>query len=258
MSRSVPFFGTALRAVALAAVLGGQTACVRAVPVLAPTRSGNASASFEVAASLSATGASATGASATGASATGASATRASATGASVTSASTKLRSSDESEATRVVVRDYWNAFSASVVAWNDDEEYQGLRTSILRDGTVAYDHVVYFNAWANPRAFGRSYWYAFSDAEKAGHQLQRQGIAADQFNCVGKKGCSPLLTNRARISDELLRRTRDSLVVKVVSLSGYEEVFAIPGTLISSYLATVDSLSAVRKAKSKARSHHQ
>ena len=226
MSRSVPFCGTALRAVALAAVIGGQTACVRAVPVVAPTRSGNAPASFELAASLNSTNASA------------------------------KLRSSGESEAARVVVRDYWNAFSASVVAWNDDEEYQGLRTSILRDGTVAYDHVLYFNAWANPRAFAQSNWYAFSDAEKAGHQLLFQGISADRFNCVGKKGCSPPLTYRARISDELLRGSRDSLIVKVVSLSGYDEVLAIPGTLISSYLATVDSVSAVRKAKSKASNH--
>jgi len=155
-----------------------------------------------------------------------------------------------------VVVRDYWNAFSASVVAWNDDEQYQGLRTSILRDGTVAYDHVLYINAWANPRAFAQSNWYAFSDTEKAGHQLLFQGIAADQFNCVGKKGCSPLLTYRARISDELLRGSRDSLVVKVVSLSGYEETLAIPGSLIFSYLATVDSVSTMRKAKTKASNH--
>lgn len=218
MFRSVGFPGSGLRAVALAALIGGQTACVRPVPVIAAARGSDFAASTTVAASFS-----------------------------------VRTAAAANTEAPRIVVRDYWNAFTTSVVAWNDDEEYQGLRTSILPDGTVAYDHQLYFNAYPNPRAFARSNWYAFSDTSSLGRKLLFQGITHDDFNCVGRKGCSPLLTFRARVSDEMLRSSHDSLVVKVLGVAGYEEVLTIPGTLISSYLATVDSLSALRKARMKA-----
>lgn len=225
MNRSVLQITSGLRAVALAAILGGQTACVRGIPVQTMPP-GNAGA-------VSAFGA----------------------TAARSASASVRTSGSDPVEAPSVVVRDYWRAQSATVVAWNKDESWQGLRAAVMRDGTIALDHILYYSAYAapNPSAFRNANWYAFSDTAVTGKQLMQTGMLADRFNCQGKKGCSPYVTYRARVSEELLRSSHDSLVVQVVSQNGYETVITLRGTLISSYLATVDSLSAARKAKSKA-----
>lgn len=220
MPRSVPSLSSALRAVALAAILGGQAACVRTGPVLSPTNTDDL-------ALLS-------------------------------NSVRTPAKATTSDVPSNVVVRDYWGSPRASVVAWSDDEDWQGLRAAVLRDGTVAYDHTLYLSAYAVPNlaALRQANWYAFSDTAVGGHELQIQGVAADQFNCQGKKGCSPYVTFRARVPDALLRQTHDSLVVKVVNREGFETMIALRGDLIASYLATVDSVSAARKAK--AASNHQ
>ncbi|MGV3707224.1 MAG: hypothetical protein ACO1Q7_00150 [Gemmatimonas sp.] len=203
---------TGLRAAALAALLGGQSACVRSAPpvLTAP----NASLGSQ-----------------------------------SVATPGMSNRMMIVSDPT-VVVRDYWNSYSTAVVSWDKNEDYQGLRAAVLRDGSVAYDHVIYLSTFsiANPRAFYKAKWFAFVDAEVGGNQLLVQGVAADQFNCQGKKGCTPYLTYRARVPDSLLRNSRDSLVVKVVAYDGYETDIAIRGDLIASHLAKVDSISARRK----------
>ena len=215
MSRSVRFPNTGLRAVALAATLGGQTACIKAVPVASVPNV----AAFSPVSTLART-----------------------------------PGTLDGAMPPRIVVRDYWGSPRASVVAWSDDENWQGLRTAVLRDGTVAYDHTVYLSAYSVPNLamLRGAQWYAFSDAAVGGHQLVLQGASADQFNCVGKQGCSPFVALRARVPDELLRSTHDSLVVKVVSPDGFETTIALRGDLIASYLMKVDSVSAARKARSK------
>jgi hypothetical protein len=203
---------TGLRAAALAAILGGQSACVQsAPPVLAAP---NASLSSQ-----------------------------------SVITPGMRPLSADAPVPT-VAVRDYWNAYSTAVVSWDKNEDYQGLRAAVLRDGTVAYDHVVYLSTFSipNTRAFYNAKWFAFVDAEVGGEQLLVQGVRSDQFNCQGKSGCSPYLTFRARIPDHLLRNSRDSLVVKVVALDGYETDIALRGEVIASHLAKVDSISTTRQ----------
>lgn len=212
MSRTVPGFCSGLRAVALAAMFGGQTACVRSAPVVAASRATNVTG----------------------------------------VSASVKTPVAEQGEGTTVVVRDYWRAFKASVVGWADDDEAQGLRAAVLRDGTVAYDHVVFYNAYAVPnlKAFFGATWYVFSDADKEGKQLQFAGMRTDQFNCQGKKGCSPYKYFAARVPGDVLRNSHDSLVVRVVAYGGIETTFTIRSDLIRPYLATVDSLSAARKVK--------
>ncbi|MEO7361552.1 MAG: hypothetical protein ABI120_14560 [Gemmatimonadaceae bacterium] len=215
MSRTVPRLNSGLRAVALAAILGGQSACIRSAPVVAPSPSTNIASPF----------------------------------------AAAFTPSTEGSNAARVVVRDYWRAFSTSVVSWADDEQWQGLRSAILRDGTVAYDHVLFYSAYAVPnvRAFQKPEWFAFSDADKYGKELIYRGMSRDVNNCQGKKGCSPYLYFAARISDEVLRNSHDSLVVRVATYGGYETTIPMRGDLIKSYLAVVDSVSAARKAQVKA-----
>lgn len=214
MSPTVPRLNAGLRAVALAAILGGQSACVRSGPVVSASR----------------------------------------ATGVASPFASVVTASAERGDAIQVVVRDYWRAFSTSVVSWADDEQWQGLRSAILRDGTVAYDHVLFYSAYAVPnlRAFQKPEWFAFSDADANGRELIFRGMSRDVNNCQGKKGCSPYLYFGARFSDELLRNSRDSLVVKVVSYGGFETTIYMCGELIKSYLAIVDSVSAARKAQVK------
>lgn len=221
--RTVPVFHPGLRAVALAAILSGQWACVRSAPVTAPERVPGITASRS---------------------------TSAVSARAAVTSAA-----DDGATVSKVIVRDYWRAFSASVIGWTDDEEWQGLRAAVLRDGTVAYDHVLFYNAYAVPnlQSFVKPEWFAFSDADKAGKELIYSGMRRDANNCQGKKACTPYLYFSARIPDNVLRNSRDSLVVRVVSYGGYETTISMRGELIKSYLATVDSVSAARKSHTKA-----
>ncbi|MEO7996669.1 MAG: hypothetical protein ABI852_04445, partial [Gemmatimonadaceae bacterium] len=133
MNRPVPFIKIGLRAVALAAMVGGQSACVQSVPVA--TSPDPASRALSVA-------------------------------GVSAFSAAVRTSSSDELTAPQIVVRDYWGAPRADVVAWADNESWQGLRSAIRRDGTLAWDHFIYFSAFSapDPRAFRQANWYAFND----------------------------------------------------------------------------------------------
>lgn len=222
MLRTVPVFYSGLRAVALAALFGGQSACMRSVPVVAPQSAPGVQASRD----------------------------------ASAWSASMAVASGVDDAAARpkIIVRDYWRAFSASVIGFTDDEEWQGLRAAVLRDGTVAYDHILFYNAYAvpNPQSFVKPEWYAFSNANNAGKELIYSGMRRDVNNCQGKKGCTPYKYYAARISDDVLRNSRDSLVVRVVSYGGYETTITMRGSLINTYLAAVDSVSAARKSHTK------
>lgn len=217
MFRTVPHIRAGLRAVALAAILGGQSACVRSVPVAAASRATNVNVRT-----------------------------------ASVESADSR------SEAARVVVRDYWRAFKSDVVGWADNEQWQGLRGAVLRDGVIAYDHVLFYSAYAVPNldAFKKPEWFAFSNADNKGKELIFNGMRADIFNCQGTKGCSPYVYFSARVPDAVLRSSQDSLVVRVVAYGGYETTISLRGDLIRSYLAVVDSVSANRKMKSAASNH--
>lgn len=224
MNQSVQLFKSGLRAVALAAVLGGQSACVQSTPVTLGTDPVNRTPGLQSAAA------------------------------ATTVSASIRTRADDDA-VQNVVVRDYWRSPRASVVAWKDDENWQGLRTGVRRDGSILYDHQLYFSLAEIPnlRAFVGAKWFAFADDAVAGRQLQTYGISRDNFNCQGKKGCTPYLTFLARVPDEVLRMSHDSLVVKVVGLDGYETEIALRAGLIANYLATVDSVSAARKSRTRA-----
>lgn len=218
MDRTCLQLKSGLRAVALAAILGGQSGCMRATPVI----SGPNLPAFANASSTARS------------------------------SASARASTPGSGEGSRVVIRDYWMSPRSFVVAWNPEENWQGLRGAVRRDGSIRFDHLLYFSVYSapNPRAFAGANWYAFADAGGAGVRLQPYGTHADINSCQGTKGCTPYITYQARVPDEVLRRSRDSLVIKVVSYDGCLTDIALSGELIASYLATVDSVSSARKLK--------
>ena len=176
-----------------------------------------------------------------------------------------------------VVVRDYWGAPAATVVAWSPDDDSQGLRTAVRRNGSIVHDHEVYLSTYALPnyKAFSNAEWHAFANraidnsvngsngSNKGNSQnkelvndrnndlaqvLQVNGVTRDIMNCKGTKACSPYESFSARISDSMLRSAADSLVIKVRARNGSEEVVNISHDLIKAYLKTVDSLSNSRR----------
>lgn len=152
-----------------------------------------------------------------------------------------------------VAVRTYWNAPTTSVVAWSSKEGYQGLRSSIRADGSIIRDHHVWVGAYAVPdmRALWGSNWFAFTNNMTTKTQLLPSGPARDQFPCQGADDCSPADFFSARITDETLRASKDSVVIKVLELSGaYETVLTLQPEMVTRYLAVFDSVTAVRKRK--------
>ncbi|MEP6781818.1 MAG: hypothetical protein ABJC26_18100 [Gemmatimonadaceae bacterium] len=177
-----------------------------------------------------------------------------------------------------IVVRDYWGAPSAAVVAWSPDEDSQGLRTEVRRDGSIVHDHQVYLSTHAvsNYKAYYGAQWHAFTNTSTnpngsasinggsrgngknkevvndknsdLAQPLPTYGVSRDIWNCKGAKTCSPYETFSARVSDNLLRSVSDSLVIKVRASNGSEEIVNISHDLIKAYLKTVDSLSSSRR----------
>ncbi|MEP6762896.1 MAG: hypothetical protein ABJB66_01235 [Gemmatimonadaceae bacterium] len=183
-----------------------------------------------------------------------------------------------------VVIRDYWGAPSAAVVAWSADDNTQGLRTEVRRDGSIVHDHQVYLSTYAlsNYKEFYGAQWHAFTTTANANanasinantnaggsgsfnkgknkelvndrnsdlaQPLPAYGMSRDIWNCKGAKACSPYETFSARVSDNLLRSAGDALVIKVRARNGSEEVVSLSHDLIKAYLKTVDSLSSSRK----------
>ena len=162
-----------------------------------------------------------------------------------------RASSGDDGELPKVVVRDYWRAPIANVIGWSEGEAWQGLRASLRRDGTLVRDHQLFISVHALPDWSTALHgdWYVYSqDTTEAPQVLQVNGMRFDAFNCQGTRGCSPSLFLSARMPDNLLRRSRDSVVVKVFGRRGDESRLTLHHDLINSYLAVVDSVSAARR----------
>lgn len=162
-----------------------------------------------------------------------------------------RAATADDLEPPKVVVRDYWRAPLASVVGWSAGEAWQGLRASLRRDGTLVRDHQLFISVYAVPDWATALHgdWYVYSqDSAVAPQVLQVNGMRFDAFNCQGTRGCSPSLFLSARLPDNVLRNSRDSVVVKVFGRRGDESHLTLHHDLINSYLAVVDSVSAARR----------
>ena len=150
-----------------------------------------------------------------------------------------------------VVVRYYDFSPTVSVVAWDGEQAAYGLRAVVRRDGTLVEDHQLYVSTYYFPdyRAFTRGYWHAFTRSMELSRPLRFAGVFHDIHRCEGVSVCSPYETFNARIPDEFLKAGHDSLVVKLYSRSGREEVFTLHRDVIDAYLEKVASVSeALRK----------
>lgn len=137
-----------------------------------------------------------------------------------------------------VQVRYYAAAPTVSVVGWTRGDAGFGLRSSVRRDGSLVHEHRFYVSTYYDP-AMGLYHIAAVPPV-----QLERLGRSRDVFACH-YGACSPFVTFGWRMTDELLRAGRDSLVVQFHGRDGREMSIAVPRALIDAYLTIVDSVSA-------------
>jgi hypothetical protein len=155
------------------------------------------------------------------------------------------------SEPITVVARYYSFSPTVAIVAWDGEEAAYGLRAMVRRDGTLVEDHQFYVNTYyfTDYRAFARGDWYAFTRSMELARPLRFAGVFHDIHQCEGVSVCSPYETFNAHIPDEFLKAGHDSLVVKLYSRNGREEIFTFHRDVIDAYLEKVASVSeALRK----------
>jgi hypothetical protein len=152
-----------------------------------------------------------------------------------------------------VVVRDYPKSPAATVVAWTEEEPWQGLRAEVRRDGTMLPYHRLFVNvqALANQGNFAGATWHAFARSMKESQTLLSEGMHRDSFYCDGGKGCSPNTVFLVRIRDDFLRGSKesvqDSVKVEIFGRNGEQSSVTLYLPLITQYLAAVDSVMAAR-----------
>lgn len=168
----------------------------------------------------------------------------------------TPAASSDSAPPPIVQVREFSHSATISIVAWSRDESEYGLRSSLLRDGTLVrgehefyvstyYDGVSispYLNA-SYSRSSGRRNTVMTTTPEA--HLLLSAGVWRDPQACIGWPMCSPLTIRGVRIPDELLRANRDSFALRFYGRANSELTITLYRDLIDPYLRKVDSVSA-------------
>lgn len=126
-----------------------------------------------------------------------------------------------------------------SVVAWSPAEAGYGLRAWIRRDGSLIRDHRIYVSTYYEPAV--RAYPHAAVPPRK----LLMTGIAHDVYACYFGDSCSPFESYGARIPDDLLRASTDSIAVTFYGRRGGPGLtVTVRRELIEAYLEKVDSVS--------------
>jgi len=146
-----------------------------------------------------------------------------------------------------VVVRYYSFSPTVAVVAWDAEEGAYGLRAAVRRDGSLIRDHQFFVSTYyfVNLRSFARANWHAFTREMELARPLVFTGFSRDVHHCEGDKHCSAYETLSARIPDDFLRASRDSVVVKIRGRGGREEIITLHREMIDAYLSKLASLSA-------------
>jgi hypothetical protein len=141
-------------------------------------------------------------------------------------------------EPATVQVRYFSFSPTVSVVAWASSEAGYGLRAWMRRDGSLIRDHRIYVSTFYEPAV--RAYPHAAVPPRK----LRMTGISRDVYACYFGERCSPPETYGARIPDELLRASRDSVAVTFYG-RGRELTVTVRRDLIDAYLTAIDSVRA-------------
>lgn len=155
-----------------------------------------------------------------------------------------------------VVVRYYSFSPTVSVVGWDAEQGAYGLRVTMRRDGSLVEDHQLFVSTYyfVDYRPFIRANWHAFTQAMELGRPLAFTGLSRDVHHCEGDTHCSAYETLNARIPDEFLRASRDSIVVKLHGRGGREESITLHREMIDAYLERVASVSVALRDKKQVR----
>jgi hypothetical protein len=147
-----------------------------------------------------------------------------------------------------VQVRDVPNAPTVAIVGWDALTAEYGVRTRLRRDGTHlgdgrAGDHRLFLSS-----VFVEANGGFLHAVTHTGKLLRTTGAVRDEDACRFGNVCSPRQTLGLALSDELLRSSRDSLVVTMRPKTGRNWTIRLDRPLIDAYLATMDSVSAALK----------
>lgn len=141
-----------------------------------------------------------------------------------------------------VQVREFWRSATISVVAWDKDEAYFGLRTSVTRNGTlVGGDRFGDHRLYLTPLLVQNMGGFAHAAVMPTKEVLLAVGTQKDSYSCFYGKQCSPMVTLGVRIPDSLLRANRDSLVVTFFPRVREPWTITLRRELITAYLDKVD-----------------
>lgn len=150
-----------------------------------------------------------------------------------------------------VQVRTYSGSPIVTILAWDEDDGYFGLQSSITRDGTIVGtyrfgDHRLYMTP--------EFIWWMGGFAQAAimpqARVLVGTGMRRDYYSCFYGKHCSPMISTGVAIPDSILRANPDSLVVTFFPRVYESWTLTLRRELIGAYLKTVDSvLAQTRKA---------
>lgn len=149
-----------------------------------------------------------------------------------------------------IQVRRFPSASVVSVLGWDENEPFYGLRAEVNQAGDRVGpfrrgDHWLYLNTTLVEN-MGR-YLRATADHDIL---LPSRGMRRDEFACNLSDACAPATTVAVRMPDSLLRAAKDSVVVTFYSPSHDDWTVSLPRELISRYLAVVDSVSASRRRR--------
>jgi hypothetical protein len=147
-----------------------------------------------------------------------------------------------------VQVRDLPHSPTVAIVAWDSESPGAGLRTRLLRDGSVLGEarrgeHGLYLSSVLVDANGG----FAHAVAQD-GKLLRMTGKSADIDACRFDNVCSPREIVGLGVPDEWLRQHRDSIVVTLRPRTGHNWTVRLDGALIDSYLRAIDSVSAALK----------
>jgi len=149
-----------------------------------------------------------------------------------------------------VQVRDFSNAPTISIVAWEAGDAEVGLRTRLRRDGSDLGDARVGEHRLYLSSAFVDAHGGFAHAVAHDGKLLRNSGSAKDADACRLDNVCSPRETVGLGVSDEWLRQHRDSIVVTLRPRTGQNWTIKLDGDVIAAYLNTIDSVSAALKKK--------
>jgi hypothetical protein len=146
--------------------------------------------------------------------------------------------------ATIIQVRTYWGAPTITVVAWDEEDEYFGLRSTVTRTGELVGgnrrgDHQLYMSAMYGDNLGGFTKAAIMPQERK----LASGGGGRDLYACFYGRSCSPTVTRSLSIPDSILRANRDSLVVTFFPREYEPWTITLHRELIDAYLHKVDSV---------------